>query len=131
MGASGFASEEVHKSAAAVLRSKCRAAQSAAKAGDFTNAMRLAREQPEVVNMRHAANGETLMHLAAWQGDVPAFGLLLELRGDPMLTNKAGQTAVHVAVSNRDDELIDLMRTVPQVVPPDALPSQLGSTIST
>lgn len=129
--ANGFTSEEVRKSAAAVLRSKCRAAQAAAKAGDFANAMRLAREQPEVVNMQHSSNGETLMHQAAWQGNVPAFGLLLELRGDPMLTNKAGQTAVQVAVSNRDDELVEFMRTVPQAVPPDALPSQLGSTVST
>lgn len=104
-------SETALKGVKEVLRSKARSANAAAKAGDFTNALRLAREQPEVVNMALMPTGDTLLHQAASQGNAAALAQLLALGGDPLLANTAGETAVQVAQRFEDKDVLVVLRT--------------------
>lgn len=112
-------SPEARDGASWTLEVKFRAACSAAKAGDFGNAIRLMREHPELANMRQSSTGETLLHQAALQGSGPALWQLMELRADPSLTSKAGQTALDVAVEGRSEEAVEVLRRVVQGAAPD------------
>lgn len=109
--------EEARKAAADVMQSKSRAANSAAKAGEFINVLRLVKEQPEVVNMQHKSSGETLLHQAVLHGNAFAVQQLLELKGDPALPNKAGLTVVQLAVRLKDEEVLEVLEAAGCCIP--------------
>jgi len=104
--------QEVCDAAAEVVRSKSRAALAAAKAGEFPQAIEKARDQPEVLNLPHNSTGNTLLHEAAAQGNLGAIEQLLQLRGDPTIVNKQGQTPVDLVAISGDEEAMRLLKAV-------------------
>ncbi|KAL7782787.1 ankyrin repeat-containing domain protein [Trichoderma ceciliae] len=54
-------------------------------------------------------DGWTPLHLATYWRNLPAVDLLLQRRGDPTLTTKYGNTALHLAIGEHNVEMVNAM----------------------
>ena len=93
------------------------------KCGNFSNALSAAMKSG-ISHLAHAlikkgeadvntpdAQGRTSMHIAAWNGSLEAFEVLLKAKGDVTALDKQGRTVLHYAAASRSCEIVEKLLT--------------------
>ncbi|MBR2505153.1 MAG: ankyrin repeat domain-containing protein, partial [Elusimicrobiaceae bacterium] len=79
--------------------------------GNKEAAEKALKEYPDYLNMAYAANGNTPLHVAVWNGHKDIVELLLAQPAiDTQLKNKDGKTALDLAQEKNLTEIVNLLQ---------------------